>query len=303
MFLKKLKLGQKFNLLLVIIFIAGIVLGGVTLSWTLQQRAQTEISSEAELLIEIMNSVRDYTSDQINPLLKERLETDPLFIPETVPAYSATEVFQIMRRNEAYQTFFYKEATLNPTNLRDKADNFERALVERFRQEPNLNKLSGFRDLPGGQVFYIAHPLAVNQESCLRCHSTPDVAPKSQINTYGSKNGYGWKLNEVVATQIISVPAEEVLGNTRQSLGLTMIIFIGVFGAIALVINFLLKHSVIKPISQIARTAQEVSMGNMENEFKSNAEDEIGALARAFNRMKSSLEISINLLNQREPNP
>jgi len=59
-------------------------------------------------------------------------------------------------------------------------------------------------------VFYIARPLAITKESCLRCYSTPEAAPKVSWQTHGKENGFGWKLNEIVASQIISVPAEEV---------------------------------------------------------------------------------------------
>jgi HAMP domain-containing protein len=300
MFLQRLKLGPKFNLLLALVFIGGFALSGLALSNVLESRAKSEVTSKALILIQTMNAVRDYTSTNIQPLLNPRLDTDPVFIPETVPAFSATEVFQRVRKTDTYKDFFYKEATLDPTNLRDKADTFESDLVNRFRKEPDTKEVSGFRDLPGGQVFYIARPLAVQKESCLRCHSTPEKAPKSHIATYGDQNGFGWKLNDIIAAQIISVPAEEVLSNARRSLSLIMGILLVVFLVIVFVINYLLKRSVISPIRRMARTAEAVSMGEMDEEFEQNTRDEIGSLAAAFNRMKSSLEISMNLLNKKQ---
>lgn len=299
MLFKKLKLGSKFNLLLIIVFLTGITLSGITLSWVLQQRAQAEVTAKALILIQTMNSVRDYTSNHIQPILSPKLETEPVFIPETVPAYSATEVFQSFRQNEDYKGFFYKEATLNPTNLRDKADGFEKSLIERFRTEPNLQEISDFRTLPGGRVFYIARPLAIKKDNCLRCHGNPSDAPKSQLATYGAENGYGWKLNEIVSAQMISVPAEEVFRQARQSLALILSILLGVFAVIVFGINYLLKRAVILPLRKMAKTAELVSMGEMNTEFEQKTEDEIGTLAKAFNRMKSSLEISMNLLNKR----
>ncbi|MBW4422576.1 MAG: DUF3365 domain-containing protein [Myxacorys californica WJT36-NPBG1] len=300
MWLQRLKLGPRFNVLLALVFVGGFALSGLALSNVLESRAKNEVTSKALVLIQTMNSVRDYTTTNIQPLLNPRLDTDSTFIAETVPAFAATEVFQRVRKIDDYKDFFYKEATLNPTNLRDKADSFEANLVQRFREESNTKEISGFRDLPGGQVFYIARPLAVGKESCLRCHSTVDKAPKSQIATYGDQNGFGWKLNDIIAAQIVSVPAEEVLDNARRSLTLIMSILLGVFLAIVFVINYLLKRSVIRPIRQMARTAEAVSMGEMATEFEQNSRDEIGTLAAAFNRMKSSLEISMNLLNKKQ---
>ncbi|BAS57613.1 MULTISPECIES: c-type heme family protein [Leptolyngbya] len=300
MILKKLKLGAKFNVLLAAAFLIGLLLSSLALSQVLENRARGEVTTKALILIQSMNSVRDYTSTKIQPLLKSRLETEPTFIAETVPAYSANEVFQRFRENNEYKDFFYKEATLNPTNPRDKADVFEASLVERFQKEPNTKEISGFRDLPGGQVYYIARPLSVSKQSCLECHSTPDKAPKSQIATYGDAGGFGWNLNEIVATQIIAVPAGEVINNAWRSLLTVMAILTAVFIALALLINTLLRRSVIRPIRRISNAAEAVSMGQMDMEFEQDTQDEIGALAAAFNRMKSSLEISMNLLNKRK---
>ncbi len=300
MFIKNLNLEAKFNVFLAIVFIVGSIVSGSLLFKVLEQSAEAEVSSKAELIVQTMNSVRDYTSGNIAPLLNPRLETEQAFIPETVPAFSATEVFQRLRKNDAYRSFFYKEATLNPTNLRDKVDSFENTLVERFRNEAGTKEISGFRDLPGGKIFYIAHPLQVKKESCLRCHSTPERAPKSQINTYGSDNGFGWKLGEIVATQVISVPAEEVINNAQDSFKLIMGILVALFASILLTVNYLLRRAVIRPIRKMARTAESVSLGQMDSEFEHKSQDEIGLLAAAFNRMKSSLEISMSLLNQKD---
>ncbi|WGV27502.1 Tll0287-like domain-containing protein [Halotia branconii] len=296
--LNKLKIGTKFNLILMLVFLVSIFVSGAVLSRVLEQKAQNEVTSQAQILIKTMNSVRNYTQNHVNPLLASRLETEPVFIPETVPAFSATEVFETLRRNEEYQNFLYKEATLNPTNLRDKADSFETQLVQRFRNEPRTKELSGFRTLPEGQVFYIARPLAITEQKCLRCHSTPDQAPKSQLTTYGTKNGFGWRLNEIIAAQIISVPSEDVFENAHQSWLLIMGLLITIFAVVILLINFLIKKTVIQRIRKIEKIAQKVSTGDMSADFEEKSRDEIGGLAAAFNRMKSSLKIAMDMLNQ-----
>ncbi|AFY36196.1 DUF3365 domain-containing protein [Calothrix sp. PCC 7507] len=296
--LKNLKIGTKINLLLMLVFIISIFISGAALSSVLQQRAQLEVTNKALILIKTMNSVRSYTQNHVNPLLADRLETEPAFIAETVPAFSATEVFENFRKNEEYKNFIYKEATLNPTNLRDKADNFETQIVQQFRRDSKLKELSGYLTLPGDKVFYIARPLAITDQKCLRCHSTPEAAPKSQLATYGSENGFGWKLNEIIAAQIISVPSEEVFDNAQQTWSLIMGILIAVFAVILLLINFLIKRTVIQRIRKIEKIAQKVSTGDTEASFDEDSQDEIGGLAAAFNRMKSSLEIAMKLLNQ-----
>ncbi|BAB73959.1 c-type heme family protein [Anabaena sp. FACHB-709] len=296
--LKKIKIGTKFNLLLTIVFIISIVVSGAALSSILQNRAQTEVISKALVLLNTMTSVRQYTQDRVRNLLLPQLETQAAFIPETVPAFSATEVFENLRKNEQYQNFFYKEATLNPTNLRDKADSYEAAIVERFRKNPSLPEIASFRTLPEGTVFYIARPLAVKEQSCLQCHSTPEKAPKSQLVTYGSENGFGWQLNEIVAAQIISVPSEEVFNNAQSTWLGIMAFLVVIFAIVVIIINFLIKKTVIQRIRKIENIAQRVSTGDMSAEFEDKTNDEIGGLAAAFNRMKYSLTIAMDMLNK-----
>lgn len=298
--LKNLKLSQKFNLLLLSIFLGAVILSGVAFSAILNRNTEQEVTAKANLLLNTMLSVRHYTLTQVNPQLAPRLETEPEFLPQTVPGYSAREVMEELRRNPDYSDFFYKEATLNPTNLRDKADGFETELVEKFRQDAQLAEQTGYRESPAGNLFYIARPIQIKDAKCLRCHNTPEEAPKSQLATYGSTNGFGWKLNEIVGAQIISVPASGVMNTARKAFLLLMGIVTTAFALVLLVINLLLKRAIIQPIDRMAKVANEVSMGNMEAEFEQTSKDEIGKLAAAFNRMKTSLVMAMNMLGGSE---
>jgi HAMP domain-containing protein len=297
---KNLKLSRKFNILLLSVFFSAVILSGIAFSAILNRNAEEQVTAKATILLQTMLAVRDYTSTQINPELAPRLETEAEFLPQTVPGYSAREVFEGLRKNQEYSDFFYKEATLNPTNLRDKADSFEADLVNRFRSNSSLSELTGYRSSPAGNLFYIARPLSIGKESCLRCHSTPEQAPKSQLATYGRDNGFGWKLHEIVGAQIVSVPASGVLNVARHAFGLFMGIVAAAFALVVLVINLLLRQAVIRPLNRIATVANEVSMGNMDAEFEQNSKDEIGKLAAAFNRMKTSLVMAMNMLGDHE---
>jgi len=294
--LKNLNLKQKFTILLVVILTFGLSLSGFALSSLLKENAKQDISSTALILMETMSSVRKYTSTQVNPQLADKLATE--FLPQSVPAYSAREVFEILRKTRDYSDFFYKEATLNPTTLLDKADGFETEIVERFRNKSDLKEVSGFRSIPGGDIFYIARPLPISEESCLKCHSTPEAAPQSMITLYGAANGFGWKLNEIVGAQIISVPANNVINKAHQSSLLIILIVSIIFIATILLVNFFLNRQVVIPLKRMTRIAEEVSTGHMEVEFEQMSNDEIGNLAKAFKRMQLSLEMAMKRIKR-----
>ncbi len=297
--LRNIDLNKKFTLVLSIVFMIGVLLSGLALSALLNRNAENELTSKAEMLMQTMIAVRSYTDKQVNPLLVARLETDPQFIPQTVPGYSAREVFENLRTNAPYTNLFYKEATLNPTNLRDKADTFETKLIETLRKNKSLSELRGYRQIGNENLYYIAKPLIISEASCLACHSTPEAAPKSLLATYGSKNGFGWKLNEIVGAQVMSVPASHIQQAAQRSFLLVMAVVLTAFAIAILITNILLKKAVVYPIKRIVNVANEVSTGNMEAEFEHSYNDEIGMLAIAFNRMKISLSMAMDMLQRR----
>lgn len=99
----------------------------------------------------------------------------------------------------------------------------------------------------------------MKEVSCLKCHTTPETAPKGQIAIYGDRTGFGWKLNEVVAAQTIYVPADEVFARSRRNMALMMGIFATIFAVAVLSINRLLKRRVIQPLRQLTAIAHQVS--------------------------------------------
>lgn len=291
------KLRKKFTVFLLLVLVLGLSLIGTALNFVLKKDAENEIASKALILMETMNSVRNYTSTQVQPELIERIDT--VFLPETIPAYSAREVFEGLRQKNAdYRNFFYKEATLNPSNLRDKANPFEEKLVEKFIAQSDKKEQRGFYNSPGGQLFYIARPIQITQQSCLQCHSTPEVAPKTVIDRYGPVNGMGWQLNEIVGAQVISVPAQTVISQAHQSFVIIMAVVSIIFVLLILLVNYLLNRHVISPLKKMARVAEEVSTGYMDAEFEKTTNDEIGNLAEAFKRMKLSLAMAMNRLSK-----
>lgn len=291
---QSLSLGAKFTLILLGIYLVGMLIGGLIIYRLSQQLAEQSIVDRSEQMLDAMNAVRTYTSTEVNPQLVDRLYTEDEFIPETVPGYSARQVFENFRLQDGYQDFLYKEATLNPTNPRDLADSFEADLVAQFRADEGLAEISGYRTVNGERVFYIAHPMRVTNESCLACHSTPDVAPASLINSYGSENGFGWQLNEIIAAQVIYVPASDVFSNTRQVFFVAMGIFLAILGAAIFMLNRILRPTVLTPIAQISALAEQVGRGSAETREITLSElsargDEVGSMARVFQRMAENV--------------
>ncbi len=309
---RKATLGGQFTRFFTLLFLGGIVISGLTLSTAMQRQAETEMVSRATLLTQTMNAVRSYTSEQIKPQLAENLANDTDFVRETVPAYSARAVFERFRQSPEYSDFFYKEATLNPSNSLDQANSFESDLVNQFRQDNSLSDLTGYHQQNGQRLFYLARPLRIEKASCLECHGNPKAAPASLIRTYGDRHGFGWQLGEVVAAQIIYVPANELIARGHSYLKLVMAIVISLLAVTVLLINQLLKRKVVQPLRQLTTVTKRMSHASAISVISATTTernaaklsrlaqrpDETGQLARAFRQMAEAVVSRERTLNE-----
>ena len=289
------KLILKFNLILIGVLALGLAFTGVASYQILQQNARNEIIERAGLMMEAALAMRGYTIGEIRPLLAMQMKHT--FLPQTVPAYAATQTFTKLRQTHAEYT--YKEATLNPTNPRDRASSWEADIIHEFRNNGDRTEIIGTRDTPTGQALYLARPIKIANEDCLVCHSTIDVAPKTMIERYGPANGFGWQLNEIVGAQIVSVPISVPVEQARRAFYTFMGSLVIVFAVIIVVLNVMLRLVIIRPVTRMAGIADEISRGQMDApEFAEDAKDEIGTLAASFNRMRRSLEKAMKMLGE-----
>lgn len=277
--------------------LVSILLLNILFGW----QARQLIDQRAAFFMDAMLSVREYTSKKVNPILAPLNQGAGLFRPEAVPSYSAQTVAGLLKDKPEFREYSYREAAINPTNLRDKADSFETGVIEAFRRDPSLNIQSGEKSTPLGTVHYVAQPIKVGKESCLTCHSTPDRAPASQLLAYGDTSGFGWKLNEIVGTQIVTVPQEAVFMAKDRSLVLTAALLVVAFSVVGVIMNLVLDRLILRPMRDISRKADEASVTPATVNFEErDRRDEIGLLARSFERMKQSLAISMQMLKDRK---
>ena len=288
------KLLVKFNLLFLTVMLLGLLVSGYVTRSLLQDNAKEETLNNARLLIEKALAVRGYTSSQITKLLATQMKYE--FLPQSVPSYSAVEVLTTLQSK--YPQFSYKEATLNPTNPRDRATGWEVDIVNQFRSGSELKEVIGQRDTPTGPSLYIARPLRLTNPACLGCHSSVEAAPRTLVERYGPANGFGWTLNEVVGAQIVSVPMDVPLQRADRSFQVFMTAQLAVFIAVGVVLNLMIWLVIVRPVTRLSSLADRVSQGEMDApEFDNRSSDEIGNLAASFNRMRTSVVQAMRMLD------
>jgi protein-histidine pros-kinase len=269
----------KFNLVLLAVFVAGLAVTGYVSYELLHRNAREEVLRNAGVMMEAALSMRSYTVGQVRP----NLAVDPdKFLPQSVPAFGATEIMTLLRKK--YPDYAYKEAALNPNA---------------FRNDPAQAEISGMRETPTGRSLYLARPFQIKDPACLSCHTNAEMAPASMVKIYGPNNGFGWKLNEVIGAQIVSVPMNLPIRNANRAFVTFMSSLTVVFAVLFVILNMMLTALIVQPITQLSEAADQISKGKLDiAELPASGKDEVSQLGQAFNRMRRSLEKAISLIDK-----
>jgi len=285
----------KFNLVLIVVFVAGFAAAGFISRELLIENARDEVVRDARLMMEAASAVRTYTVDQIRPHLLKQL--DEVFLPQTVPAYAATETINTLRKK--YVDYSYKEATLNPTNPRDRTVDWEADVVNKFRNNPSVKEIVAERQTSLGRSLFIAKPIQITNAACLQCHTTAEMAPPTMVKIYGEANGFGWKHNEIIGAQLVSVPMEVPFRKAEAAFNTFMISLAAVFITVFIVLNVMLSWLIVRPIRRMSQSADKISTGDFdEPEFTEKGKDEVAVLGSSFNRMRRSLEKAMQMIGE-----
>ncbi len=289
------KLNAKFNVVILAIFAVGLLVSGYLSYAILNANAHKDAVERATLVMEAATAMQAYTQAEVKSLLTPHMAEK--FLPQSVAAYAAIQVLNKMR--DSYSDYTYKAAVLNPTNSRDKAFEWEADVVEEFRDNPGTKRFVGVRPTIHGDSLYLAQPIRITDNACLACHGDPANAPKALLAKYGPANGFGWKLNEIIGAQIVSVPLTGALQEARLAFVVFMGLLLVMFATFIIVLNTMLKSIVIRPATSMSEIADQVSKGDLDvPAFDVSGKDEMGTLAGSFNRMRRSVEKAMRMLDK-----
>ena len=119
------------------------------------------------------------------------------------------------------------------------------------------------------------------------------------LDLYGPANGFGWKVNDIIGAQIVTVPSVVPIQRANHTFSIFMLSLAAVLVITFVMLNLMLYSIVIRRVKRLAKIADEVSLGNLEaGEFVTRSKDEIGVLSEALARMKASLVQAMKMLEE-----
>lgn len=286
-------LRAKINLTLCGVFVVGLGIAAAGSYKVLSDDAIEDSVRDARIMIESASAIRSYTAESVSPLLQQLMKVQ--FLPHSIPSFAAQSNFRIVQKKLPEYT--YREPTLNPTNVNDRAVGWEADIINDFRANPSSTESVSIRDTPLGKFLTLARPMKVGSQACMTCHDKAEDAPATMVALYGNQNGFGWKVGDIIAAQVVSIPLSVPMERAYKTLLLIMAALAGTFLVLLLLVDFLLRKLVVRPVVAISEMASAVSMGDLDSpEYTRDTKDEIGSLAASFNRMRRSLQNAMKML-------
>ena len=192
------------------------------------------IKDAKQEVVNVLNTtkaIRKYVENIQKPViynLKKRGELykdffDPRILSSTFIVNTIHHIQTSSKKSKNQIPYKFKLAATNPRNPMNRANDFEKEILEKFRKG-EIKEFSTTIKENGESYFYVAVPIEKNQKSCMKCHSTPNVAPKELVKIYGNKAGFGEKVGDLRAMISLKVPISHIISTHIRDFLITIFI-------------------------------------------------------------------------------
>ncbi|MCP3941260.1 MAG: DUF3365 domain-containing protein [Desulfobacteraceae bacterium] len=276
-----------------IIIVAGIVTI-LIINWQMKVYAQEEAKEKVRIVLDRNLAIHTYFSHQLKPTLFKKMEPfvekkyfEPVWMSSTYAVRQIDKYYHELLESD----YYYKEAAINARSPENEADEFEKSFIKELNKSSELIQNTRVRDIDNEPFFVTLRRGETMEKSCLRCHSTPDVAPADLVAQYGSDRSFQRNVGEIVSAVSIRIPLAEAYANVNR-----MILKLSILFGITLIVVYVLsiyfgQKWVFSPLNKICTKAMSIAnnpqfLGEQIDLFPGR---ELGDLTEAFNQMSLKL--------------
>ncbi len=180
----------------------------VLVNYSMRRNALAEAEEKAKIILDRNLATHTYFSKQLKPDVFELINPwlskeyfKPSWMSSTYGVREIDKYFKSMNDSE----YYYKESAINARSIDNEADKYEASFLKKLNREPDLIHQSSIRTIDGKPYFTVMRRGEVMEESCLRCHSTPEKAPADLVKIYGSERSFNRNVGDVVSAISIRV--------------------------------------------------------------------------------------------------
>ena len=269
------------------------------------QKKHAHVQAEEKSLILLQHNlaIHTYINKQLKPnlfALTDQVRSPEYFDPVWMSSTYAVRGIDTLYRSQMKGTYYYKEAAINARSPENEADDFERSFINRLKQEPGLEKLSGVRTFDGSPYFFTLIRGETMEKGCLRCHSTPDRAPGWMVTTYGATRSFNRTDGELVSAISIRIPLLEAYQNANRFSAQLSLLLLGILLVTYYLQNRLITHLVIAPLDRFRSQAETIAQNTEQvgAQIPDEHSFEMNEIARSFNKMSTRIKLFVDGLEQ-----
>lgn len=245
-----------------------------------------QADKELKVLVDVVNSARAIVKDTTRPYFMAKGEFFSPVVSSTVMAKELASHFHSLQ-----PSYLVRMISDNPLNIENKPEGLEVTVLEALRNSGNDKGVVQHGTIQGRNYLISAVPTKVHDD-CLICHGDPAAAPKEITAKYGMTTGFGWKPGTIIGATLVGVPIADLNSAVLKRSAIVVGIITVLFAGVLIVLNRVVQNNIIQPILHITEAAKAISLGRSNEALTSDRDDEIGALTRAFELMRRSINIA-----------
>lgn len=170
-----------------------------------------------------------------------------------------------------------------PNRTDRRLDEFATQAWQKLNDDPKAT-FSKVEKVEGREVVRVALADTMTQQGCVNCHNAHPDTPKT-----------GWKLGDVRGVLEVQIPIDDQIA-AGKALNLKLVSFLVVTLIISvLVLMLTFKRLITERLNKVSHALQGIvaGNGNLGQRLDSQVNDELGAIAIAFNNFVEKLEVSL----------
>ncbi len=221
------------------------------------------------------------TASVINPNSSADIIVSSTTFHQKNPALIQREMSQITEKSSAKAKFrMTSDKFMNPDNA---PNLFELTALDAIRAKPESNEFYQANDT---ELVYARGITAT--PNCMKCHDTPEKAPKAVREKYPALRGYGYKPGEVIGVISVKVPLDNASKTLLDNLSQNAWIIVAAFISALLFMFYVIRSMIISPLRRLRKFADDVR----------DAEAGVAVKAPAFVKDEYSSKNEIHQLSQ-----
>jgi hypothetical protein len=288
------RLGMFLNVGIGIVFLMAAVIIVIIVNYGMRQQALIEAQAKARIILDRNLATHTYFSQIMKPSIfawSEPFRSKEYFDHTWMSSTYAIREIEKYFKSLNPSGYSFKDAAIDARSPENEADEYERAFIEKLNADKRLESESIVRRIDGKPYLVVSRKGEVMEASCLRCHSTPQNAPKGMIDHYGPERSFNRKAGDTASAVSLRIPLSEAYAAANIfSLKLSAIL-IGILICIFTIQYWFYRCFLLKPLNVIRDKAKEIATheDHLGEQIPQPFGRELTELTASFNEMSAKL--------------